>query len=181
MSMIMNYRRIYPEKLTELQAALEDNADAVGQFLYEGEDEDDEEESSYVLPYDPAAHAGLDIDKAWHAIHFLLTGSAWEGTPPLANAVLGGTELGEEDVGYGPPRYLTPEEVQETAEALRAISTEDLLKRATPQEMMAADIYPNIWDRGEEELEYIAEYYEMLTSFFTATAEANEAMLLYLN
>jgi hypothetical protein len=24
-----------------------------------------------------------DLDKSWHGIHYLLTGSAWEGSPPL--------------------------------------------------------------------------------------------------
>src|SRR3954470_8881166 len=60
----------------------------------------------------------LDIDKTWHVIHFLLTGEAWGGEPPLVDAVLGGTELPETDAGYGPFRYLTPAEVRATSQAL---------------------------------------------------------------
>ena len=63
----------------------------------------------------------LDIDKTWHVIHFLLTGEAWGGELPLANAVLGGTELPGTDAGYGPFRYLVPPEVQATSQALAKI------------------------------------------------------------
>lgn len=30
----------------------------------------------------------LNIDKAWHGIHFLLTGDPWGGEPPLKYVVL---------------------------------------------------------------------------------------------
>ena len=33
---------------------------------------------------------GVDLDKVWHGIHFLLTGSAWEGEEPLCYLVNGG-------------------------------------------------------------------------------------------
>jgi hypothetical protein len=50
----------------------------------------------------------LDIDKSWHIIHFLLNNHPWEGNGPRFGAVLGGTELTDEDVvGFGPARYLT--------------------------------------------------------------------------
>jgi hypothetical protein len=182
MSMIMNYRRITPQKMAELQAAVESDPDAVGRFLYVESDQlvsDDELEKRYEAESDTRPY--LDIDKSWHAIHFLLTGSAWEGEAPLANTVLGGTELGDEDVGYGVARYLTPDEVREVSEALGAITPEELMQRSSPQEMQAADIYPNIWDRGEDELEYVREYYDMLVRFFRGAAEAGEAMLLYFN
>jgi hypothetical protein len=50
----------------------------------------------------------LDIDKTWHIIHFLLNNHPWEGNGPRFSAVLGGTEPTDEDLGYGPARYLTP-------------------------------------------------------------------------
>jgi len=52
------------------------------------------------------AGKSLDIDKAWHSIHFLLTGAAWEAD----GLIFGGTEIGEDgdDWGYGPPRGFRP-------------------------------------------------------------------------
>src|SRR5438552_527714 len=61
MSMIGNYLRLSPAGLAELRA----NPASVMDLLYpENGDR-------------PPRH--LDIDKAWHAIHFLLNGQTWEG------------------------------------------------------------------------------------------------------
>src|SRR5262249_15422317 len=68
----------------------------------------------------------LDIDKTWHIIHFLLNNHAWEGRGPLFGAVLGGTELTDEDLGYGPARYLTPANVGATAQAIQQVSFNEL-------------------------------------------------------
>ena len=43
----------------------------------------------------------VDVDKAWHCLHFLLTGTASEGEPPMDFVVRGGTEVGE-DMGTAP-------------------------------------------------------------------------------
>src|SRR5262249_46865216 len=43
-------------------------------------------------------------------LHYLFTGSADEGDGPLADAILGGVEVGD-DRGYGPARFLDPDEV----------------------------------------------------------------------
>lgn len=177
MSTIMNYRRLTPHQLAQLQAELQADPEIVSKFLYgDEEDEEDEEEGEDYLKA-----AELDIDKSWHAIHFMLTGDPWGGEPPLANVVLGGTVLGDEDVGYGPARFLTSDEVREIAEALNTTPSAELRRRFVPKELMAADIYPQIWDEGEDALRYVVEYYEMLTRFFNEANEADEAMLLYMN
>ena len=61
MSMIGNYIRVSPARLAELRA----KPDSIMDFLY---------------PDDPSPLANhLDIDKAWHAIHFLLNRETWGG------------------------------------------------------------------------------------------------------
>ena len=168
--MIANYRRVTSE---ELEALLRDPS-SLQSFLYPEEDEE------YENVRDDERH--LDIDKAWHGIHYLITGDPWEGEPPLANAVLGGTELSDEDVGYGPARYLTQEEVRDVAAALEDISPDELRTRFDPAELERANIYPNIWQRdGEEALEYVLEYYGEVRRFFCAASEMGDGMLLYLN
>src|SRR4051812_5134842 len=62
----------------------------------------------------------FDVDKAWHGIHFLLTGTEWEGDGPLAFMLQGGREISEE-LGYGPPHGFTSSEVKEIDAALRAL------------------------------------------------------------
>ena len=162
MSMIGNYWRITPEELEKLRA----DPSQVPSFLYDSPQPGDRY---------------LDVDKSWHAIHFLLTGSVWEGDPPLGNAVLGGIPLGEVDVGYGPARARAPHEVQEVAEALQAISVEALMSRYDAGALQVADIYPQIWDEGETAWEYVGENYRALRDFFLMAGEAGDAMLVYVN
>ncbi|MGH9935284.1 MAG: YfbM family protein [Blastocatellia bacterium] len=101
---------------------------------------------------------GVDLDKAWHGIHFLLTRSAWDGAEPLCYLVKGGEEIGAED---DCARLLRPNQIADWANALSTISSDDLRKRYDPAAMTKTDIYPEIWDRAEEEqgnLEYLLDY-----------------------
>jgi len=161
MSMTGNYIRITPVQLGEFQNKPEEVVD----FIFDGmEDEVDDRR--------------LYIDKTWHGIHFLLNGDPWEGEPPLLNAVLGGEEIGTEDPGYGPPRYLTTEQVKEVAGALSQIPDTEIRSRFDPERFTKADIYPSIWDEGQEALDYLMDYYPDLVRFFSRAAQAGDAMLL---
>ncbi|SMC26563.1 protein of unknown function [Andreprevotia lacus DSM 23236] len=137
-------------------------------FLYP--DDGDSEPPNYI-----------DVDKAWHGIHFMLTGTDYGGAEPLSLAVLGGKEIGD-DVGYGPARVLEPAQVQAVAAALATISEQDFRSRFAPQAMEAADIYPAIiWVRdGQEALDYVATYYVELASFYAAAAARGDGAILWL-
>ena len=164
MSMIGNFLAISPDQL----AAFKADPDSVIPFLYP----DDE---------DAELGAHLDIDKAWHAIHYTLNGSAWEGEEPLFLVVLGGEEIGE-DAGYGPARYLTPDEVRQVAAALSTVGADQFSERFSPAQLDAAEIYPQIWERdGAEGLEYVLFYYNQLVSFYGDAAKRGDAVLAYLN
>ena len=119
----------------------------------------------------------LRIDKSWHGIHFLLTGSAWGGKRPLSNAVMGGQEFGP-DLGYGPARYLTPDQVKEVAAALDEITSATLRDRFNPKAMTKAEIYTWHEDEGEEGLEYFLEYYAQVRAYFQQAARKGNGMLL---
>src|SRR6516225_4790314 len=93
---------------------------------------------------------GFDVDKAWHGIHFMLTGSDWEGEGPLAFILHGGREI-EEDPGYGPPHGFTSAEVKEINVALQAVDEAALFERANPEEFARMEIYPQIWDKEPKE------------------------------
>jgi hypothetical protein len=123
-----------------------------------------------------------DLDKAWHGIHFLLTGTADDGAPPLNFLVAGGAYVGDEDVGYGPARLFTAAETREIAAAITAITDDELRRRFNPQAMMAAEIYPEIWDRDPEDddtLGYLIEYAGTLRqTLSTVTANGHGLMVL---
>jgi hypothetical protein len=165
MSMIGNYRQIAPQEL----AALHADPASVLDFLYP--------RNGSCTP--PGRH--LDIDKAWHAVHFLLNGDPWEGPRPLLDVVLGGTPVGEVEVGYGPARFLAPEEVEVVARALEALSAVELLEHFHANRLNDAHIYPHGWTGALEEVEYVHKNYLAVSEFFRKVAAAKDAMLLYLS
>jgi hypothetical protein len=171
MSMIGCLRRLGDRDLARLLAEPE--------LILDYLDSDGEEANGSFGP-----HADIDVDKAWHGIHFLLTGSAWEGEFPLSFLVRGGAEVGDEDVGYGPARGFDSAQVRAIAKALAPIDGEALGDRFDPAAMTRAEIYPEIWDRDSEEddiVEYLVDSYETLRDFVTAAAEAGEALLVWVS
>lgn len=119
----------------------------------------------------------LEIDKAWHGIHFLLTGDPWGGKPPLKYVVLGWKTLGEEDLGYGPPQYINPEQVKEAAKSLSEVSMDELRKRYNPDRFFEEEIYPEIWDEGEEALNYLLDFFLDIVKFFESAAKNDQAIV----
>ena len=141
-----------------------------------------------VLPsaewWEPSDRPHLDIDKAWHGLQFLLTGDDERADNPLNFITTGGTEVGDVDVGYGPARVFTSSEVRQIAAALDGISADHLRSRFDPQAMMAAFIYPAIWDRDPAEddaLEYLTSFWEPLKEFVTSAARDGSGLLVYLS
>src|SRR5947207_11981055 len=88
------------------------------------------------------------LNKAWHAIHFVLTGSRLGGVEPLNFLVTEGTPVGEVDVGYGPARVLRGHQVRQLAAALAAIQPEDVARRVDLKRFDAEAIYPGNWQRN---------------------------------
>src|SRR5437763_1889481 len=92
------------------------------------------------LPTDGPDKDGLSLEKSWHSLHYLLTGSAQEVDSPLGNAILGGKEIGP-DLGYGPARFLDARQVQEVSSALSKVSNDDLARRFDLRAINAAKVY----------------------------------------
>ncbi len=118
----------------------------------------------------------VDLDKAWHGIHWLLTGSADPTTDVVSSAIFGGEPLGE-DIGYGPGRLLSIEGVGAVAAALRELDAEALRGRMNPSAMDAVGIYPQIWDEADVFDTYLAPAFDNLRAFYTAAATSGEAVI----
>jgi hypothetical protein len=121
----------------------------------------------------------LELGKAWHGVHYLLTGDPDGGEAPLALAIFGGVELGP-DLGYGPPRVLEPDEVRDVSAALDALPAEALRARFSPAQFEAAEIYPfGIWaDEGAEAFTWLADAYHAMQAHYRQAAANGHAMLL---
>lgn len=126
-----------------------------------------------------------DLDKAWHGIHWLLTGSADGGDEPLCYLLAGGEPVGDVDVGYGPARALTSKQVAAWDAALSEVSRDELARRFDPKAMLDADIYPRIWARsikGEEDtLDYLLQAYGGFLDFVAAARKERSGLLVYLS
>ncbi len=168
MGMVGYLRQINPFELKKLQ--LNPNPNAVEIFL-QGE--------RRIRVVDDDYDEGVDLNKLWHILHYLLTGSALGGGSPLANAILGGEEIGS-DMGYGPARFLTPSQVREVADALSRVSNEELARRFDPEAMDAAEIYGAGRGADPELAEYALEYLPQLVSYYSDAAAKGYAMLLYI-
>jgi uncharacterized protein DUF1877 len=169
MSMIGGLRRLGEVDLDLLVAA----PDQVIDYLYP----DEQPPTLQLGPY-----ADLDIDKAWHVLHFLMTGEAWGDAFPLGFLVAGGEELGE-DMGYGPPRAFRPGEVKEIATALAGLDGRQLTAAIDPQVLAREEIYPHFWEAGDEGQvrPWILDTFEKLRDFVVRAAEAREALLVWLS
>ena len=134
------------------------------------------------LPRSEGEGVETDLDKAWHGIHYLLTGTAWEGSRPLNFILCGGKEVGDVDVGYGPARVMTSGEVQEVVEALDGLDDSEIRQRFNPEEMSNLEIYPEIWDRDPEDddtLGYCMEYLTDLRRFLSDADRSSLGVALY--
>src|SRR3954447_18961860 len=148
------------------------DADAVDRFLA------DPGEVEPVLRQRPPA---CDLHKAWHVIHFLLTGTADGGDEPHCFLLQGGVELGAEDLdaGFGPPRLLRPEQVRAFHDALEPIGTPDALReRFDHPRMIAAGIYSLSGDDEAEDLEFTTHYLGGLRTFIQGAAAAGQGVLV---
>jgi len=166
MSMNGNFKALSDQELETLAA----DPSSVEQLLF-----------ASLLGGSSNGHEELEIDKAWHGLHFLLTGTAWEGDFPLNFIATGGQEVGD-DLGYGPARALTSGEVHKIDAALEPLTRGALVQRFDPARMTELEIYPFGWsDDPDGELEYLLDFYAELRAFLRRTAERRDALLVYLS
>lgn len=123
-----------------------------------------------------------DADKAWHAIHYLLTEQAEGGTFPEGFILEGGDFVGSEDVGYGPARIFSPDEISQILSVLDKYTDESLREKYDGGAMDRADVYPQIWGReGEDNFSYAWENFALLREFCRDTLKSRNHLMLYLS
>jgi len=119
----------------------------------------------------------LSLHKSWHCLHFLLTGKSWDPVDsPLGKAILGGKEIPDRHnvMGYGPIRYLTPDEVRQVAEALAGFPIAARASAFDPVAAEEAKVYV-----PEHDAEELTHHFGLLKDFYRDAADKNNAMLLW--
>jgi hypothetical protein len=113
-------------------------------------------------------HEVLSLDKAWHGVHYLLSGTAeLEPSDDVASrAVLGGVEIGDDFSGYGPARAFHSDDVTRLAEALGDSRVAlDAAARYDAARMNGLQIYPFGWD--DDGREWLLSSLRELRRFYT--------------
>ena len=126
-----------------------------------------------------------DIDKAWHGLHYLFTGTADGGAPPLDFLLVGGKQVGNIDVGYGPARALSASATRAAHEALVRLDAAGRRARFDPAAMTRLEIYPEIWTPSaadeDDPLGYLVEHAAILKAFLAKAVRGNHGLLIHLS
>ena len=133
--------------------------------------------------YGAAAGGGecVVLNKAWHAIHFVLTGSRLGGQAPLNFLVDEGTPVGEVDVGYGPARVLKSDEIRRIAAALAPIDPDEVARRVDAREFDEHAIYPGNWQRNGIGVDDVVANYRAMRDLIVRLADRGQGLVLYIN
>ncbi len=130
------------------------------------------------LPETPRKEPGLSLEKSWHGIHYLLTGVAEGGLPPLSCTVLGAKEIPDTGklMGYGPARVLTVQQVDSVAKAIARFTKENFWKKFDLKAMKTAQVYGV---RVAKDREYLWSYFQKLKTFYLQTTKQHNGLLSY--
>lgn len=122
----------------------------------------------------------FDMDTAWQPLHFLLTGTAWEGDEPACYLVRGGQGIADDAEAFSSARALDPDNVRQFDAFLSTVSHEDLRKRFDLKAMIAARIYsaPRGGSAGPD-IEPLLELFDELRAFVAASAAAGAGLVVY--
>jgi Domain of unknown function (DUF1877) len=135
----------------------------------------------FLYGAEAAARERVVLNKAWHAIHFVLTGSRLGGDEPLNFLISEGTPVGEIDVGYGPARVLSSQQVREIAGALAQIEPDEVGRRVDLKKFDQELIYPGTWQRDGLDADYVVSNYRDMRELIARLAEQGLGMVLYIN
>jgi hypothetical protein len=129
----------------------------------------------------PGEWVSMPLGEFWHGLHWLLTGSAWEGTPPLDFLLHGGSELERLVVGSGPARWLDAAMLSAVTVAVAALSEGELRQRFDAAAMMDAQIYPEIWlgEPVEQNLTFLLDHFARLRKFLAVANQAGLGCVIY--
>jgi hypothetical protein len=120
--------------------------------------------------------ASISIDKAWHGVHYLLCGKVEPGSDLASQAVMGGTEIGD-DLGYGPARYFDAAKVAEIAREMSRPNLEaEMDARWDADKMASLGIYPGQFVESEDR-QWLMDAFRNLRQFYVDASAANCAVV----
>jgi hypothetical protein len=129
----------------------------------------------------PDPEKSIDVEKAWHGLHFLFTGTADDGEEPACYIVKGGENLDDE----GLARALRPPDVKQFADFLTSLTDAELEQRYDAKRMTALGIYPGvIWNRtppDDDPRQWLLESFRELRAFVQRAADAGGGLVIHIS
>ena len=131
-------------------------------------------------PADPSdPEQSIDIEKAWHGLHFLFTGLADGGNEPACFLNEGGEELDDE----GFVRALRPDQARQFAEFLSGLTPAALAQRYDAARMTKLRIYPyDTWPpftAGEDKpVAWLTDAFKEVQTFVKGAADAGDGLII---
>ena len=107
----------------------------------------------------------LDLGEAWHAVHYLLTGSAEDVGHTLGIIIAALPELGADENGEGGIGLIAPPLMRAFADALDQIDDAALARRFAPRAMTKADVYLADSFGSSDALDYVMQGIPALRQF----------------
>jgi hypothetical protein len=135
-----------------------------------------------LSPEQIAQRRSMSTDKTWHALDYLLTRRAFPVSIVMGEeSFVEDVEDPDADWGYGPPSYLTADQVRLAAEALTDLTEESLLDGVDPADLTREGIYPDVWDRGPDELQWAVYDLPWIKAYFQAAAKQGDAIICWIS
>lgn len=122
----------------------------------------------------------IDIDKSWDGILYLLSPeNRFQGE--LGKVLFSGRAIDEEqDLGYGPAQYSTPEEVAALHEKISGITAEELAANFDAAKMEEDGVYPSFSD-DPEEIAYLTDNFKEIQRLYSEAAKNGQAVITWLS
>ncbi|MHA2855999.1 YfbM family protein [Paenibacillus lautus] len=129
-------------------------------------------------------YPGLDIDRTWEAIHYLLCGYIADGEPPLGYVVPITSDKGIEFGSFG-AFFLRSEQVAEALQAMSELDEEQLRLRYDFPTMIKEEVYPlepgmvsN--EDGDAFFDFMLQHFNEIRRFYSQTAADSKGLIFYI-
>ena len=175
MGMECSMYQITPDGLEKILGS-KDAFERLYHSLYPPEDLDEDEEVEGLRneEYSYCEEEGLELDKIWDLVHYLITGDADKADYPLGYAIMAGYYLFKD---FWPQWSFVPSDyVKDVAEALALLSDDDLRKTGKIRPTPNLYKYPSM-SNGGLCLEEPIEYFHKLKDYYQDAADKGNAIL----
>ncbi|WP_217563023.1 YfbM family protein [Paenibacillus sp. GbtcB18] len=129
-------------------------------------------------------YPGLDIDRSWEGIHYLLCGDISDGEPPLGYVVPLTSDKGIDFGSFG-AFSLRAQQVAEAVQAMSELDEAQLRLRYDFPAMVKEEVYPleagTVSDEDEDAFfAYMLQHFNEIRRFYSQTAAEGKGLIFYI-